>query len=99
MGDVLLFSSASKEALEAIHRFLRFQIEEHKRGKGNWKGCGPLRPLLFHYQYQEEGELSGTDGFGPTDDDNVGLSGCNLSTGTVRSVWPQSRQIRVRWQT
>jgi hypothetical protein len=30
-GRVIIFS-ANKEALEAIHRFLRFQIEEHKTG-------------------------------------------------------------------
>ena len=30
-GRVVMFS-ANKEALEAIHRFLRFQIEEHKTG-------------------------------------------------------------------
>ena len=31
-GGRVLISSANKEALEAIHRFLRFQIEEHKTG-------------------------------------------------------------------
>jgi hypothetical protein len=29
-GGRVVISSANKEALEAIHRFLRFQIEEHK---------------------------------------------------------------------
>jgi len=28
----VVISSANKEAFEAIHRFLRFQIEEHKTG-------------------------------------------------------------------
>jgi len=31
-GGRVVISSANKEALEAIHRFLRFQIEEHKTG-------------------------------------------------------------------
>ena len=31
-GGSVVISSANKEALEAIHRFLRFQIEEHKTG-------------------------------------------------------------------
>ena len=31
-GGRVLISSANKEAVEAIHRFLRFQIEEHKTG-------------------------------------------------------------------
>jgi len=31
-GGRVVISSASKEAVEAIHRFLRFQIEEHKTG-------------------------------------------------------------------
>jgi hypothetical protein len=33
-GGRVVISSANKEALEAIHRFLRFQIEEHKTGDG-----------------------------------------------------------------
>jgi hypothetical protein len=31
-GGRVVISSANKEALEAIHRFLRFQIQEHKTG-------------------------------------------------------------------
>ena len=31
-GGRVVISSANKEALEVIHRFLRFQIEEHKTG-------------------------------------------------------------------
>jgi hypothetical protein len=31
-GGRVVISSTNKEALEAIHRFLRFQIEEHKTG-------------------------------------------------------------------
>jgi len=31
-GGRVVITSANKEALEAIHRFLRFQIEEHKTG-------------------------------------------------------------------
>jgi hypothetical protein len=31
-GGRVAISSANKEAVEAIHRFLRFQIEEHKTG-------------------------------------------------------------------
>jgi hypothetical protein len=31
-GGRIVISSANKEAREAIHRFLRFQIEEHKTG-------------------------------------------------------------------
>jgi hypothetical protein len=31
-GGRVVISSANKEAIEAIHRFLRFQIEEHKTG-------------------------------------------------------------------
>lgn len=31
-GGRVVLTSANKEALEAIHRFLRFQIEEHKTG-------------------------------------------------------------------
>jgi hypothetical protein len=31
-GGRVVISSTDKEALEAIHRFLRFQIEEHKTG-------------------------------------------------------------------
>ena len=31
-GGRVVISSANKEALEAIHQFLRFQIEEHKTG-------------------------------------------------------------------
>jgi hypothetical protein len=31
-GGRVVISSANKEALEAIHRFLRFQIEEHETG-------------------------------------------------------------------
>lgn len=31
-GGRVVISSANKAALEAIHRFLRFQIEEHKTG-------------------------------------------------------------------
>jgi len=31
-GGRVVISSANKEAREAIHRFLRFQIEEHKTG-------------------------------------------------------------------
>jgi hypothetical protein len=31
-GGRVVISSANKEAVEAIHRFLRFQIEEHKTG-------------------------------------------------------------------
>src|SRR6266550_3671053 len=31
-GGRVVISSANKEALEAIHRFLCFQIEEHKTG-------------------------------------------------------------------
>jgi hypothetical protein len=31
-GGRVVISSANKEALEAIHRFLRFQSEEHKTG-------------------------------------------------------------------
>jgi hypothetical protein len=31
-GGRVVISSANKEALKAIHRFLRFQIEEHKTG-------------------------------------------------------------------
>jgi len=31
-GGRVIISSANKEALEAIHQFLRFQIEEHKTG-------------------------------------------------------------------
>ena len=31
-GGRVVISAANKEALEAIHRFLRFQIEEHKTG-------------------------------------------------------------------
>jgi len=31
-GGRVVISSANKEALEAIHRFLRFQIEKHKTG-------------------------------------------------------------------
>jgi hypothetical protein len=31
-GGRVVISSANKDALEAIHRFLRFQIQEHKTG-------------------------------------------------------------------
>jgi hypothetical protein len=31
-GGRAVISSADKEALNAIHRFLRFQIDEHKTG-------------------------------------------------------------------
>jgi hypothetical protein len=31
-GGCVVISSSNKEALEAIHRFLRFQIQEHKTG-------------------------------------------------------------------
>ena len=31
-GGRVVISSTNKEALEAIHRFLHFQIEEHKTG-------------------------------------------------------------------
>jgi hypothetical protein len=31
-GGRVVISSANKEAIEAIHRFLRFQVEEHKTG-------------------------------------------------------------------
>jgi hypothetical protein len=31
-GGRVLISSSDKEALAAIHRFLQFQIEEHKTG-------------------------------------------------------------------
>jgi len=31
-GGRVVITSANKEAVEAIHRFLRFQIEEHKTG-------------------------------------------------------------------
>jgi hypothetical protein len=31
-GGSVVISSSNKEALEAIHRFLRFQIQEHKTG-------------------------------------------------------------------
>ena len=31
-GGRVVISSANREAVEAIHRFLRFQIEEHKTG-------------------------------------------------------------------
>ncbi len=31
-GGRVVISSANKEAVEAIHRFLRFQIQEHKTG-------------------------------------------------------------------
>jgi hypothetical protein len=31
-GGRVVISSANKEAIEAIHKFLRFQIEEHKTG-------------------------------------------------------------------
>lgn len=31
-GGRVVITSANKEALEAIHRFLRFQMEEHKTG-------------------------------------------------------------------
>jgi hypothetical protein len=31
-GGRIVISSKNKEALTAIHRFLRFQIEEHKTG-------------------------------------------------------------------
>jgi hypothetical protein len=31
-GGRVVISSSDKEALDAIHRFLRFQIEEHRTG-------------------------------------------------------------------
>jgi hypothetical protein len=31
-GGLVVISSANKAAVEAVHRFLRFQIEEHKTG-------------------------------------------------------------------
>jgi hypothetical protein len=62
-----------------------FKSRSTRGAKAIGKAAGYV-PLLFHYQYQEEGESSGTDGFGPADDDNHGLSARRLLAAGVPQV-------------